>query len=88
MAIYAFQPNQQISNSRIQVRSHPVHQHKRLPQVQVTYAAGKESFIERIKEELDVRIIEAPLTRGNYKEKFHHMVCWEEMTHINILHRR
>ena len=49
------------------------------------YAASKESFNERIKEELNIAVIEAELTRENYKKKFHHMVCWEEKRHIEIL---
>jgi hypothetical protein len=49
------------------------------------YAASKESFIERIKEDLNVEVIQAPLTRENYKKKFHHMICWEEKRHIEIL---
>ena len=53
--------------------------------IQEMYAASKESFSERIKEELNIEIIQAPLTRKNYKEKFHHMICWEEKTHIDIL---
>ena len=53
--------------------------------IQEMYAASKESFNERIKEELDVKIIQASLTRENYKKKFHHMICWEEKRHIEIL---
>lgn len=49
------------------------------------YAASKESFKERIKGVLDPQIIRAPLTRDNYKKKFHHMICWEEKRHIEIL---
>ena len=49
------------------------------------YAASKESFAERIKGVLDPQIIGAPLTRENYKEKFHNMICWEEKRHIEIL---
>ena len=49
------------------------------------YAASKESFGERIKEELHLEVIQAPLTRTNYKEKFHNLICWEEKRHIEIL---
>lgn len=67
----------------------PGYQHRVLPQAletaQERYAASRESFDERIKEVLDPRIIEAPLTRENYKKKFHHMICWEEKRHIEIL---
>ena len=53
--------------------------------VQEMYAASKESFNERIKEELNIEVIQALLTRENYKKKFHHMICWEEKRHIEIL---
>ena len=53
--------------------------------IQEMYAASKESFKERIEEELNIQVIKAPLTRKNYKEKFHHMICWEEKTHIDVL---
>ena len=49
------------------------------------YAAGRHTFEERVEEKLDPGIIEAPLTRENYKKKFHNMICWEEKTHIEIL---
>lgn len=49
------------------------------------YAASKLTFGERIKEKLDPSIIEAPLTRENYKKRFHNMICWEEKRHIEIL---
>ena len=67
------------------------YQHRVLPHAQTTqerYAASKESFNERIKEELDPRIIEAPLTRRNYKKRFHNMICWEEKRHIEILENK
>ena len=49
------------------------------------YAASKPIFEERIVEDLDPTIIEAPLTRDNYKKRFHNMICWEEKRHIEIL---
>ena len=52
---------------------------------QERYAASKESFNERIQEELHPEVIQAPLTRKNYKKKFHNLICWEEKRHIEIL---
>lgn len=49
------------------------------------YAASKLTFQERVKEPLDPSIIEAPLTRENYKKRFHNMICWEEKRHVEIL---
>lgn len=49
------------------------------------YAASKEEFGERIKEELDIKEIQQTLSRSNYKRKFHNLICWEEKTHIDIL---
>ena len=49
------------------------------------YAASKLTFLERIKEPLDPSIIEAPLTRENYKKRFHNMICWEEKRHVEVL---
>ena len=66
----------------------PIPQRRAVPRpqtIQEMYAASKESFKERIEEELNIQVIKAPLTRKNYKEKFHHMICWEEKTHIDVL---
>ena len=80
-------PQRQVSYNHAQVPK-PGYQHRVPPQAQTAqerYAASRESFTERIKEELDPKIIEAPLTRRNYKKRFHHMICWEEKRHIEIL---
>lgn len=53
--------------------------------IEEDYAASKLTFLERIKEPLDPGIIEAPLTRENYKKRFHNMICWEEKRHVEIL---
>ena len=44
--------------------------------------------MERVKEDLDIADIQQELTRENYKEKFHKLLCWEEKEHIDILERR
>ena len=69
-------------------RPHSPQLHRPVPRhqtVQEMYAASKESFSERIKEDLNIEVIQAQLTRENYKKKFHHMICWEEKRHIEIL---
>ena len=48
-------------------------------------AAAKETFEERLKEELKIEDIELPLSQQNYKRKFNNLICWEERTHIMIL---
>ena len=53
--------------------------------IQERYSASKESFEDRIEEELNLEEIQAPLTRKNYKRKFHNLICWEEKRHIEIL---
>ena len=45
-------------------------------------------FLQRLEEDLTIADIEKPLTRENYKEKFHKLLCWEEKTHIEILEER
>ena len=52
------------------------------------YAARKIDFLQRLEEDLTIADIEKPLTRENYKEKFHKLLCWEEKTHIEILEER
>jgi hypothetical protein len=52
------------------------------------YAARKTDFLARREDELSFADIEKPLTRENYKEKFHLLLCWEEKTHIEILEKR
>ena len=53
-----------------------------------SYQPKNSTFLERLKEELDVNDITPELTAENYKEKFHKLLCWEEMQHITILHER
>ena len=57
-------------------------------QLQSQYAAKCSTFMERVRETLDVADIQQELTRENYKEKFHKLLCWEEKEHIDILGRR
>lgn len=52
------------------------------------YAASNEKFIERTLEVLNIRDIEQPLSRTNYKKKFHNLICWEEKAHIELLHTK
>ena len=37
---------------------------------------------------LDIAVLKKPLTRENYREKFHHLLCWEEKEHSKILSER
>ncbi len=52
------------------------------------YPAANLDFYRRIKGELVLADVQQPLTRENYKEKFHKLLCWEEKTHIEILEER
>ena len=45
-------------------------------------------FYMQHKDLLDKAIIEKDLTRENYKEKFHHLLCWEEKEHEKLLAER
>lgn len=38
--------------------------------------------------EMGLGILKSPLTEDNYKEKFHHLLCWEEKEHIKQLDKR
>lgn len=49
------------------------------------YAAMATKFLARIQEDLRIEDIKAELTRNNYKEKMHKLLCWEEKAHIEIL---
>jgi len=49
------------------------------------YAAKATDFLARIQEELRLGDIQVELTRDNYKEKLHKLLCWEEKAHIEIL---
>ena len=46
-----------------------------------------ESFT-KYKSELDIERLKQPLTRENYVEKFHHLLCWEEKEHDTLLRQR
>ena len=59
------------------------------PRTEVSYHQAKyTTFAERVKDELKLEHIQAELTIENYKDKFHKLLCWEEMEHISILHHR
>ena len=44
--------------------------------------------MERVTECLNIADIQQEVTRENYKEKFHKLLCWEEKEHIDILGNR
>ena len=44
--------------------------------------------MERVTERLNIADIQQEVTRQNYKEKFHKLLCWEEKEHIDILGNR
>ena len=46
-----------------------------------------ESFT-KYKSELDIDRLKQPLTRESYVEKFHHLLCWEEKEHDDLLKQR
>ena len=56
--------------------------------VRRTWKVKYSSFLERVKEYLDIEDIEPNLTQENYREKFHKLLCWEESEHITLLHER
>lgn len=45
-------------------------------------------FYKEHKDKLHKAVIEKKLTRSNYKEKFHHLLCWEEREHEQVLTSR
>ena len=46
-----------------------------------------ESFT-KYKHALDVEKLKQPLSKDNYVERFHHLLCWEEQEHDKILKQR
>ena len=52
------------------------------------YAAKETEFLARVGESLQIEDIQKDLTRGNYKEKLHKLLCWEEKAHIEILEKK
>ena len=52
------------------------------------YAAKETEFLARVDEPLQIEDIQKDLTRGNYKEKLHKLLCWEEKAHIEILEKK
>ena len=75
-------PRQQVPFDQVQERNRP-----RQYQVQESelYAAKKETFQGRLKGKLIIDEIEVELDSSNYKRKFHHLICWEERRHIQVL---
>jgi len=62
--------------------------HRHTDSPSAPYAASNVYFAERIKEEIDVQVIEESLSVTNYKKKYHNLVCWEEKEHIEILENK
>ena len=52
------------------------------------YAARKPTFQERLADPLMIADVQQQLGRGNYQEKFHKLLCWEESAHIEVLKDR
>ena len=52
---------------------------------QQDYAAKATKFLTRVQQVLRIEDIHTELTQGNYKEKMHKLLCWEEKAHIEIL---
>ena len=52
------------------------------------YRSKNRAFLARRSEGLYIEDIEPELTVTNYKDKFHKLLCWEEMEHITVLHER
>ena len=55
---------------------------------QQDYAAKATKFLTRVQQVLRIEDIRTELTQGNYKEKMHKLLCWEEKAHIEILGNR
>lgn len=51
-------------------------------------AVENTEYFVRYKDKLDERIFQGPLTLENYRERFHHLLCWEEKEHIATLSNR
>ena len=45
-------------------------------------------FYRQFEGQLSANVIRNELTAENYKEKFHHLLCWEEKEHERLLANR
>lgn len=56
----------------------------------VSTPAKCSSFYEKYSTRLEsnTHLFRDPLTAANYKERFHHLLCWEEKEHIKQLAER
>ena len=56
----------------------------------VNIPAQHSSFYDRFKHQLNPRsrVLISSLVADNYKEKFHHLLCWEEQEHDRLLAER
>ena len=50
--------------------------------------AERNSFIQHSHQLVDKNLLKAPLTRENYRRKFHQLLCREEEKHEKILRKR
>ena len=48
----------------------------------------RNAFIQHYHQPIDEDLLNAPLTRENYKQKFHQLLCREEEEHEQILRER
>lgn len=58
---------------------------KTTPRVHVP--AAQSDYYRDNKDKLNESLLEEKLTRENYKEKFHQLLCWEEKEHEEQLKR-
>lgn len=62
-----------------------VNQQAKKSQAEHTIKSASEYFNST---KLDIAVLKKPLAKENYKEKFHHLLCWEEKEHSKILNKR
>ena len=48
----------------------------------------RNAFIQHSHQPVDENLLKAPLTRENYRRKFHQLLCREEEEHEKILRER
>ena len=78
--------NRRITAQNLRVQPAKKRQHA-LP-VDKNYTLSSHSnFYKQYEDKLCLEAIDCELARENYKEKFHHLLCWEEMEHCRMLER-
>jgi hypothetical protein len=77
-----------VKGSKKRIPQEPSHRAAPMQVVPIKLPEVHSESFTKYKNELDIDRLKQPLIRENYVEKFHHLLCWEEKEHDDLLKLR